>query len=98
MLKKSFGDDELELGTDPSLTYRHNYLCDTTLTAVFSLANILNAHVHVNKANRGTIDIIHKSGADAYIYRDQTDKTFQCFETDALILTAKPKQGYKFLY
>ena len=97
MLQRPFGD-ELELGTDPSLTYIHNYLCDTTLTAVFSLANILNAHVHVNKANRGTIDIIHKSGADAYIYRDQTDKTFQCYETDTLVLTAKPKQGYKFLY
>ena len=46
----------------------------------------------------GTIDIIHKSGTEAYIYRDQTDKTFQCYETDALVMTAKPKQGYKFLY
>ena len=97
MLQRSFGE-ELELGTNPNLTYIHNYLCDTTLTAVFSLANILNAHVHVNKANRGTIDIIHKSGSEANIYRDQTDKTFQCFETDALVMTAKPKQGYKFLY
>ncbi len=97
MLQRSFGD-ELELGTDPSLTYIHNYLCDTMLTAVFSLANILNAHIHVNKVGMGTIDIIHKSGADVYTYKDQTDKTFQCFETDALVLTAKPKQGYKFLY
>ena len=97
MLQKPFGD-ELELGTDPSLTYIHNYLCDTMLTAVFSLANILNAHIHVNKVGRGTIDIIHKSGADVYTYKDQTDKTFQCFETDALVLTAKPKKGYKFLY
>lgn len=46
----------------------------------------------------GTIDIIHKSGAEAYIYRDQTEKTFQCYETDTLVLTAKPKKGYKFLY
>ena len=97
MLQRPFGD-ELELGTDPSLTYRHNYLCDTMLTAVFSLASILNAHIHVNKVGMGTIDILHKSGAEAYTYKDQTDKKFQCFETDALLLTAKPKQGYKFLY
>lgn len=97
MLQRNFGD-ELELGTDPSLTYIHNYLCDTMLTAVFSLANILNAHIHVNKVGMGTIDIVHKSGADVYTYRDQTDKTFQCFETDALVLTAKPEKGYKFLY
>ena len=88
----------IDLGSDPSLTYVHNYLCNTTRYAVFDLAKILSAHVHVNKANMGTIDIIHKSGADAYIYRDQTEKTFQCYETDALVLTAKPKKGYKFLY
>ena len=43
VLKRSFDAtiaEGIDLGSDPSLTYVHNYLCDTTLYAVFDLAKI----------------------------------------------------------
>lgn len=96
MLQRSFDNSEQELSTEPNFTYIHNYTCDTTLTAVFDLARILTAHAYTSGG--GTIGITHKSGSETNTYSNQTDKTFKFFETDAIILSAKPQTGYKFLY
>lgn len=96
VLQRSFDNSEQELSTEPNFTYIHNYTCDTTLTAVFDLARILTAHAYTSGG--GTIGITHKSGSETITYSNQTDKTFKFFETDAIILSAKPQTGYKFLY
>ena len=96
VLQRSFDNSEQELSTESNFTYIHNYTFNTTLVAVFDLARILTAHAYVSGG--GTISITHKSGSETNTYNNQTDKKFQFFENDAIILSAKPQTGYKFLY